>query len=383
MKNQMLRCIAVLGGICLAVAVLLAAVTYITAPIIAEQAKGDAEKAIRAVLPDATELESVSLTPEVPKTVKEIYRDKGGSGYAFVVQAPGYGGAAKPIGFVVGIDMTRSIIKISVTDVSGESAGIGDKVAGKDFLASFVGLDSVSGVGTISGATVSSSGFIKGVDDAFTAFTAVAEFEESDEQKLARLIYEVLPGMNSNIGFASVSLPSGTPATVKSALRAKNSSGYAVVVGEGADPVIIGLNSYLGLYTAKNLEGETVTPSAEQMSDAIFAVTPNYEQLLSGYYASKVGTLTTGNATRLDRAENVPDSFVGAYRIDGDPDVAFVFLMQSSHADGARIYAVSVDANGATVEASAFSTTPGMVTGEFDLAHDLAAVYEAYKEGGV
>ena len=382
MKNQMLRCIAVLGGICLAVAVLLAAVNYVTAPIIAEQAKGDAEKAIRAVLPDATELESVSLTPEVPKTVKEIYRDKGGSGYAFVVQAPGYGGSAKPIGFVVGIDMTRSIIKISVTDVSGESAGIGDKVAGKDFLASFVGLDSVSGVGTISGATVSSNGFIKGVADAFTAFNAVAEFEESDEQKLARLIYEVLPGMNSNIGFASVSLPSGTLAAVKSAHRAKNSSGYAVVIGEGADTVIIGLNSYLGLYTAKNLEGETVTPSAEQLSCAVAAVTPNCEQLLSGYYASKVGALTTGNATRLDRAENAPNSFVGAYRIDGDPDVAFVFLMQSSHADGARIYAVSVDSNGATVEVSAISTA-GTVTGEFDLADDLAAVYEAYKEGGV
>ena len=381
MKNQMLRCIAVLGGICLVIAALLAAVNHITAPIIAEQAKREEEKAIRAVLPDATELESVALTPEVPETVKEIYRDTGGSGYAFVVNAAGYGGADAPIVFVVGIDTTRSIIKISVTDVSGESAGIGDKVKDKDFLASFVGRDSVAGVGTISGATVSSSGFIKGVDDAFTAFNAVAEFEESDEQKLARLIYEVLPGMNSNIGFASVSLPSGAHASVKSAHRAKNSTGYAVVVGEGADTVIIGLNSYLGLSAAKNLEGEAVVPSAEQLSCAVAAVTPNYEQFLSGYYATKVGTLTTGSATRLDRAENAPDSFVGAYRVEGDAAVAFIFLMQSSHADGARIYAVSVDANGATVEASAISIV-GTVAGEFDLAHDLAAVYEAYKEGG-
>ncbi len=382
MKNQMIRCVAVLGGICLVIAALLATVNYITAPIIAEQAKGEEEKAIREVLPDAAELEAVALTAEVPVTVKEIYRDTGGSGYAFVVQAPGYSGSANPIGFVIGIDTTRSIIKISVTDVSGETAGIGDKVAGKDFLGTFVGLDSPDGVGTISGATVSSSGFIDGVADAFAAFNAVAEFEESDEQKLARLIYEVLPDMNSKIGFASVSLPAGTPASVKSAHRAKNSTGYAVVVGEGAETVIIGLNSYLGLYTAKNLDGETVVLSAEQLSCAVAAVTPNYEQLLSGYYATKVGILTTGNATRLDRAENAPDSFVGAYRIDGDPDVAFVFLMQSSYAEGARIYAVSVDANGVTVETSAISTV-GTVTGEFDLAHDLATVFEAYKEGGV
>lgn len=377
MKNQMLKCVAVLGGICLVIAALLATVNYVTAPIIEEQIKRAEEKAIREVLPNATDIESVPLTAEVPSTVKEIYRDTGGSGYVFVVHAVGYGGASSPIVAIVGIDATCSIIKISVTDVSGESAGIGDKVAGKDFLDSFVGLDSVDSVATISGATVSSKGFIAGVKDALTAFRAVAEFEESDEQKIARLVFEVLPGMNSKIGYASVALPAGTPASVKSALRAKNSTGYAVVVGEGSETVIIGLNSYLQVYAAKNLEGETVTPSAEQLSAAVAAVTPNYEQLLSGYYATKVAELTTGNPTRLDRFENAPDSFVGAYRVEGDAAVAFVLLMQSSHEDGAVIYAVSLDASGLTVKILPISPV-GVSADGFDLTLDVATAYQAY-----
>ncbi len=383
MKNQMLKCVAVLGGICLVIAALLATVNYITEPIIAEQAKAAQEKAIREVLPNASEIESVALTDAVPASVKEIYRDVGGSGYAFVVHAVGYGGASAPIVATVGIDMTRSIIKISVTDVSGESAGIGDKVAGKSFLDSFVGLDSVDGVATISGATISSGGFIDGVADAFTAFNAVAEFEETDEQKIARLVYEVLPGMNSKIGYISVPLPQGTPASVKSALRAKNATGYAVVVGEGTDTVIIGLNSYLDVYAAKNLDGETVTPSADDVSAAVAAVTANYEQLLSTLYNQHVDNLTVGTFTRVDLYASAPASLFGAYRVEGDDSVAFVFLMQSSSDDGSVVvYAVSVGADGEIAAISSISPANAPIE-NFDLSEDLASVYQAYKEGGV
>ena len=382
MKNQMLKCVAVLGGICLVIAALLAAVNYITAPIIADRAKAAQEKAIRDVLPNATEIESVALTDEVPASVQEIYRDKGGSGYAFVVHAVGYGGASSPIVLTVGVDMTRSIVKISVSDVSGESAGIGDKVAGKGFLDSFVGLDSVDGVDTISGATISSSGFIDGVADALTAFGAVAEFEETDEQKIARLVYEVLPEMNSKIGYASVALPAGAPASVKSALRAKNSTGYAVVLGEGDGTVIIGLNGDLKVHTAKNLAGETVTPSSSEISDAVSAVTADYESKLASIYEKKVDDLTTGAYTRLELLDNAPASLFGAYRVDGDASVAYVFLMQSSSESGAVIYAVSVSAAGAPVTVSPISPVDAPADG-FDLADDLATVYQAYKEGSV
>jgi hypothetical protein len=278
------------------------------------------------------------------------------------------------------IPVRRAVTKISVTDVGGESAGIGDKVAGKGFLDSFVGLDSAEGVATISGATISSEGFIAGVADAFTAFGAVAEFEETDEQKIARLVYEVLPGMNSKIGYASVSLPAGAPASVKSALRAKNSSGYAVVVGEGADAVIIGLSSYLNLRTAVNLDGEAVTPSAEQIADAVAAVSADDERYQSNY-KTVAGRLAADGAvlTRLDTFASAPVSLFNAYSVEGDAAVSFVFLMQSSSADGAIVYAVSVSASGSVVEILPISPAGASADG-FDLTADVATAFAAYQQ---
>ena len=378
MKTQMMKCVAVLGAICLVIAALLATVNYITAPIIADQAKRAQEKAIRAVLPDATEIVKVDLTDEVPSSVKEIYRDAGGSGYAFVIHAAGYGGAASPIIATVGIDMTRSIIKISVTDVSGETPGVGDKVQNSNFLDAFVGRDSVEGIATISGASISSEGFIAGVADAFTAFNAVAEFVETDAQKIARLVYDVLPGMNSKIGYATVTLPASAPASVSSALRAKNSTGYAVVVGEGADTMIIGLNSYLKLHSAINLDGEAVTPSEDQLNDAIAAVTADNDRYQNNYL-TVVGRVTTGVASRLDTYSGAPVSLFNAYSIEGDASVAFVFLMQSSSDDGAIVYAVSVSAGGDVVTVLPISPAGASADG-FDLTADVASAYQQYHE---
>ena len=61
--------------------------------------------------------------------------------------------------------------------MSGETAGIGDKVKKNDFTSRFTGLDA-SGLSDdlkVSGATYSSNGVKAGVRDAFTAFAAVTE----------------------------------------------------------------------------------------------------------------------------------------------------------------------------------------------------------------
>ena len=56
--------------------------------------------------------------------------------------------------------------------------------------------------------------------------------------------------------------------------------------------------------------------------------------------------------------------------------------MQSSSESGAVIYAVSVSAAGAPVTVSPISPVDAPADG-FDLADDLATVYQAYKEGSV
>ena len=57
MKREGPKSIAVLTGICLVVAVLLAAVNYVTAPIIAKSAQSGAEASLYVVLPNAAGFE--------------------------------------------------------------------------------------------------------------------------------------------------------------------------------------------------------------------------------------------------------------------------------------------------------------------------------------
>ena len=86
MKN--IKPTLVLSTICLVVALLLAGVNLITAPII-EEAKTAAESAALAeVLPGATNFKPIALTDKYPSVVKKGYSADGG--YVFTMQVVGY-----------------------------------------------------------------------------------------------------------------------------------------------------------------------------------------------------------------------------------------------------------------------------------------------------
>ena len=169
--------ILVLTLICLAVALLLAVVNYVASPVIAEATAEAERKARGEALPGATDFAEVDLAayPDLPATVISCYRDSDGGGYVFLVKTPGYGGKSNPITMLVGIKPDGKIAGIKITDVSGETAGIGDKVKKNDFTKNFTGIDhtEVESVPNVSGATYSSTGVKQGVRDAFTAFAAV------------------------------------------------------------------------------------------------------------------------------------------------------------------------------------------------------------------
>ena len=377
MKKQFLSCVAVLGSICLIVAALLAAINYVTEPIIAERAQREQEKAFLAVLPDADALESVALTSDVPASIVEIRRDKGGSGYAFMVKMRGYGGESEPITAIVGIDANGKITRIAVTDVSGESAGIGDKVAGKDFLSGFVGKDSLlNGVNPISGATISSSGFIGGVKDAFTAFLAVAEFEETDEQKLARLIYTVVDGMSDKNSYALA--VSGN--SVISALRANNGRGYAVALRDGERTVIAGISPYGQLLKLIDLDGNDLTASApaELISAANAAVLDDLTAVRDRHAYDLSALLADGAQTaRLAYKAGIDSAVIDAYAVSGDAEVKYAFILSIGDV---RI-AATADANGALLSSAVLSPIGGADTSELPIAETVLSAFNLYKEG--
>lgn len=177
--KNIVKPILVLTLICLFVALLLAVVNYVTSPIIAEATAEAERKARSEALPGATDFAEVALSEydAIPESVSACYRDKAGGGYVFLVKSPGYGGKSNPITLLVGIKPDGRIAGIKITDVSGETAGIGDKVKKNDFTARFAGLDAsdLSDDLRVSGATYSSNGVKAGVRDAFTAFTAVTK----------------------------------------------------------------------------------------------------------------------------------------------------------------------------------------------------------------
>ena len=168
--------VLVLTLICLAVALLLAVVNYVTAPVIADATAEAERKARSEALPGASDFTEVPLPESTPETVVACYRDNAGGGYVFLVKTPGYGGKSNPITMLVGIKPDGKIAGIKITDVSGETAGIGDKVKKDDFTSRFAGIDhtEVDGVLNVSGATYSSTGVKAGVRAAFTAFAAVS-----------------------------------------------------------------------------------------------------------------------------------------------------------------------------------------------------------------
>ncbi len=169
--------ILVLTLICLAVALLLAVVNYVASPVIAEATEEAERKARSEALPGATDFTEVDIGyHELHETVIACYKDNSGTGYVFLVKCAGYGGKSNPITMLVGI-RDGKIAGIKITDVSGETAGIGDKVKKNDFTSRFADLDAggVDNVQNVSGATYSSKGVKQAVRDAFTVFAAVTE----------------------------------------------------------------------------------------------------------------------------------------------------------------------------------------------------------------
>ncbi len=162
--NSSLKSLIVLLSICLVVAVLMAAIHSLTAPKIEEANMAAEREALRSVLETATLFEKIE--GDYPETVTALYMDMGGSGYVAILEAKGYD-SSNPMKIAVGFDADGNILAVKVISANGETSGIGTKVTGEGFLSQFVGKDeSLDGVDTISGATISSSALINAVRDA-------------------------------------------------------------------------------------------------------------------------------------------------------------------------------------------------------------------------
>ena len=164
-KNDFVLPIVVLTVICLVITTALALTEQATTPIIQATEKLNAEAARKEVLPEADGFELLELS-DLPDGGTEVYSATNGTGTVVMAEGKGYGGVMK---IIVGIDADGKITGTKTLS-HGETAGLGSKTAEPKFQNQFPGQDeSLSGVSTISGATISSKCFIGAVKKAFEA----------------------------------------------------------------------------------------------------------------------------------------------------------------------------------------------------------------------
>lgn len=156
--------IIVLVSICLVISAAMAAINLITAPKIAETHRQKEETALSIVVPNNQGFTKQEIE-DLPESVVALYTDNGSSAIAVMLSVKGYD-SSNPMSVAVGFNDNGKIIKCSVISCNGETKGIGSKVSDESFLSRFYGLDEVSDVDSISGATISSSAFKEAMQDA-------------------------------------------------------------------------------------------------------------------------------------------------------------------------------------------------------------------------
>ena len=170
MKQEFVMPVVVLSLLCLFVTLLLAVSNSFTKPVIEEAAAQRAEAAKREIIPHADGFELVKIEG-LPRSVIEVYRTTNDAGFIFITTTLGYGGEMK---LISGIDTEGKLIKTAVLSHS-ETQGFGTPVFEEPHAGQFWGKDKhgIDEIHVISGATISSKAFEKGIRDSFEAFEKI------------------------------------------------------------------------------------------------------------------------------------------------------------------------------------------------------------------
>lgn len=167
---EMLKPAIVLTVICMAAAIILAAVNLFAAPVIEQREKEKQLATLSVVLPDAKDFEQLK-TDGAPATVTAVYKETTGQGYALLCTAEsGY----HTLTFSLGIDEDGKIAGLEMTSVFYSAGDSGKEGAIKDLIDSYIGQSDTENGVTLSGVASKSSAAMKGaIADAFAYVEAL------------------------------------------------------------------------------------------------------------------------------------------------------------------------------------------------------------------
>ena len=137
-----------LTSICLIVTLLLAVTNMFTAPIIEKNLQSAATQSLSQVLPGAKDFEKLTVPDSASPSLKEIYRETEGLGYAVTVEITTQY-STSPMLYTVGVGQDGVITGIVITSYN-ETKDFGKE----SYPQSYVGKDSaLNGVELVGGVT--------------------------------------------------------------------------------------------------------------------------------------------------------------------------------------------------------------------------------------
>lgn len=154
----------------------LSLVFNVTNPVIQEAKIAKVKTSLVKMYAGGEEFKAVEATDLKDYTgLTAVYEaSSGGSvkGYIYECKVVGYGGASAPIEFLIALDKDGIYKDFIPTNLTGETKGFGSKVGDDAFKQGIVGKNIGDGIDTISGATVSSSAVVKGIEQATAHYEA-------------------------------------------------------------------------------------------------------------------------------------------------------------------------------------------------------------------
>lgn len=219
--------LAVVGALSAGV---LSYVNDLTAPIIEEQKLAAVKESLEVLYPGASfsELDAEEETG----LVTGAYLAEG-KGYIYKVAVTGYN-ASTPIEFMISISMDGNVDGFVVL-AQQETSGIGSRVATDEFKNMVVGKSVNDSVSTLSGATVSSTAVVKGINAAKALYGTQAgvSVEPSNDPVTDEVVYK-LSDDYSSAGAEVVSADGNTYTVNSNGFPGNSTNTFEIVVENGA-----------------------------------------------------------------------------------------------------------------------------------------------------
>ena len=160
--KKSIKNLLVFVSVCTVITLLLALTNSLTSPIILENQKASANKALLEVMPDGKGFESVSIDSyTLPATVSEVYKETSGQGYVIKLVTSGYGSGMTIMCGVNSNGVVTGVVCISSNETLGKEKTYGENFANKDAA----GVDSVDVIGGATKTTEAYKNAVKGSEN--------------------------------------------------------------------------------------------------------------------------------------------------------------------------------------------------------------------------